>query len=238
MNYCTEVHINGGEPPYFPPIDVWRGHRSYSMNTGQRCHATELLRETAPDRTSCQENSIYFLGHNTMHFLALCPKHWLQLRDILSGELRYADTDDHWLIREVIDALGHRLHEQAREEYAAQDLADQRARLLKRDASVLAANLIQGSVVYFIQAGKRGPIKIGVATNVRKRLDALQTGSPYRLRLRATVPGDLYTEGAYHRMFSEHRMSGEWFKPVAPILQEIKSIRAIAKKGETDGALF
>ena len=117
-------------------------------------------------------------------------------------------------------------------------MAEQRERLRKRDASVLAANLILGSVVYFIQSGKRGPIKIGVATNVRKRLDALQTGSPYRLRLRATVPGDLYTEGVYHRMFSEHRMAGECFKPATPILQEIKAIRAIAAKGEKDGALF
>lgn len=67
-------------------------------------------------------------------------------------------------------------------------------------------------VVYFIQAGQHGPIKIGVASNVRKRLAALQTGHHTSLRIIGTVPGDAALERELHQRFAAHRIRGEWFK--------------------------
>ena len=46
-------------------------------------------------------------------------------------------------------------------------------------------------MIYFIQAGEHGPVKIGVAQNPSARLAALQTGSPTPLRLMA----QLHAEG-------------------------------------------
>lgn len=66
--------------------------------------------------------------------------------------------------------------------------------------------------VYFIQAGKNGPIKIGWTTSLEERIDALQTGCPFRLRVLAAIEGTKQDEAAYHRQFAEHRMRGEWFK--------------------------
>lgn len=42
--------------------------------------------------------------------------------------------------------------------------------------------------VYIVQAGERGPIKIGSAGNVQKRLSGLQTGHYEELHLVAAIP--------------------------------------------------
>lgn len=70
------------------------------------------------------------------------------------------------------------------------------------------------SFVYFIATrpprGKK--IKIGFATNVHKRLKALQTSSPVKLQLVLSFPGTRQDEQALHKRFAEHRMEGEWFR--------------------------
>lgn len=61
------------------------------------------------------------------------------------------------------------------------------------------------------------PIKIGVTTNLAKRLATLQTGCPWRLQ----VMGVTYRPDAYqmerwlHEHFGEYRIrsDGEWFLP-------------------------
>lgn len=79
--------------------------------------------------------------------------------------------------------------------------------------------------IYFV-GSEAGPIKIGIATNVQSRLAALQTGSPVRLSLLASVEGDLSREYLYHSIFHKHRLHGEWFEPAQPILDEIAAIGA------------
>jgi hypothetical protein len=67
--------------------------------------------------------------------------------------------------------------------------------------------------VYFIQAGSDGPIKIGWASVVGKRLTALQTSHWEELTLLATIPcSDKSEEGRIHSMFAQERMRGEWFR--------------------------
>ena len=67
------------------------------------------------------------------------------------------------------------------------------------------------SHVYFIQSHQGGPIKIGLARDVRLRLAALQTAHPYRLRVIGTIRGGRNVERRVHDSLSQRRMSGEWF---------------------------
>jgi hypothetical protein len=71
-----------------------------------------------------------------------------------------------------------------------------------------------GPVVYVIRGGDF--VKIGVATNLKKRLDILRTGSPFELIVLGTfsvadkeAACDL--ELSLHHMFLAHHVRGEWF---------------------------
>ena len=73
--------------------------------------------------------------------------------------------------------------------------------------------------LYFIQCGDvDGPVKIGVATNLTKRLSMLQVGNPVKLRLVAALslwkgkaPGELaHTERYLHRELRSVRVRGEF----------------------------
>jgi len=80
--------------------------------------------------------------------------------------------------------------------------------------------------VYFIQSGDSGPIKIGVAYNVKQRIAGLQTANPNKLNLLATIKNKnaLKVESDLHEKFKEHRLQGEWFKPVTSLLSYIKQL--------------
>lgn len=84
-------------------------------------------------------------------------------------------------------------------------------------------------VVYFIGFGERGPIKIGYASNVRRRLHCLQTAYVGRLRLLGKVHGSapamLALEAELHAKFAHLRLRGEWFSDGDDLLAYIKEIR-------------
>lgn len=65
--------------------------------------------------------------------------------------------------------------------------------------------------VYLIRQGVTGPVKIGVANDVVKRLRQLQTNQPIALRLIRVLEGDRDAEVALHRRFHSLRLNGEWF---------------------------
>lgn len=75
-------------------------------------------------------------------------------------------------------------------------------------------------VVYFVQMGDDGPIKIGYTQRdkIKARLSVLQTGSPYGLHLRRLITATRETEAAAHRFFSDLRIRGEWFCPDPDLL--------------------
>ena len=67
-------------------------------------------------------------------------------------------------------------------------------------------------MIYFIQAGRLGPIKIGHTNNgVEERLKELQTGSPDKLILIGIIEGDVKKEQELHKRFKNYRVRGEWF---------------------------
>jgi hypothetical protein len=70
--------------------------------------------------------------------------------------------------------------------------------------------------VYFVQAGLKGPIKIGMARSVSKRLETMQTGNAYKLHVLALIPCQTKMQAAeiekrLHRLFFKQRIRGEWF---------------------------
>lgn len=81
-------------------------------------------------------------------------------------------------------------------------------------------------VVYFIQMGDDGPIKIGLTNrSVKQRVADLQTGSPWPLHILAILPvKSPLDEYAIHRHFRDLRMCGEWFLPEFELFRFIRRI--------------
>jgi hypothetical protein len=77
--------------------------------------------------------------------------------------------------------------------------------------------------VYFIKQADTRHIKIGRATDPKRRLAGLQTGSSFELSLLGVfkeVPGRL--EGDFHSQFESVHLRGEWFVEEGPLEEFIK----------------
>lgn len=68
-------------------------------------------------------------------------------------------------------------------------------------------------MVYFMQQGETGPIKIGVSDHPQSRRRRLQTGSPHELKVIQTffAPDDSALESGLHKdpILREGRIEGE-----------------------------
>jgi T5orf172 domain. len=71
--------------------------------------------------------------------------------------------------------------------------------------------------VYFIKGGDS--VKIGMANDVRRRLNDLQVGSPIELQLIGIMLGGRTVELRLHERFKAHRLNGEWFR-LSPELEQ------------------
>ena len=80
------------------------------------------------------------------------------------------------------------------------------------------------TLIYFIQAGDDGPIKIGITTCLKRRLAQLQKTSHRALRVLTTMPGDREIEKVLHEGFAICRLCGEWFEPHGALLEFIKDL--------------
>lgn len=90
---------------------------------------------------------------------------------------------------------------------------------------IVASGAAPNEVVYFIQRGDGGPIKIGRTAYLDKRIAALQIGCAEKLTLLAQIPAtQSHTERAIHKRFRPHRQEGEWFSPVPELLRFISEL--------------
>jgi hypothetical protein len=87
-------------------------------------------------------------------------------------------------------------------------------------------------LVYFVQAGEGGPIKIGFSNHLKKRLENFEVCSPYELKVLYVLPGGSADEGDLHRRFAmfqivlpDGRVKKEWFQPADELLQFIELMR-------------
>jgi hypothetical protein len=80
--------------------------------------------------------------------------------------------------------------------------------------------------VYFIQAGDQyGPIKIGTAVNVTKRLESLQTANAEELRVLAFFEANPAIEGVLHGHFRDEHIRGEWFGSAPELSEFVRRVR-------------
>lgn len=83
---------------------------------------------------------------------------------------------------------------------------------------------------YLIKAEGSPLVKIGFASNPKKRLASLQTGQPMTLSLLWSTPGNY--EDALHEAFADRRVRGEWFDleaigdPVAVVQAVVAGLEA------------
>ena len=82
-------------------------------------------------------------------------------------------------------------------------------------------------MIYFIQAGEGGPVKIGHGEDPEARRKALQTGNPAELRIIGTHPGGAREEEMVHAALAEWRIRGEWFEPDEVVLSAAKHLDEI-----------
>ncbi len=80
-------------------------------------------------------------------------------------------------------------------------------------------------MIYFLQQGKDGPVKVGKSVDPHARIRSLQTGSSEPLRVLAFAPGDERRESEIHRRLKPHRIRGEWYQPSPDVFALIAEIQ-------------
>lgn len=84
--------------------------------------------------------------------------------------------------------------------------------------------LMSVSVVYFILAVQLAAIKIGVTTDLLKRVAALQHACPDELRVLFVLPGGRKEEQAWHERFRAQHIRGEWFRFEADLFEYVTQV--------------
>lgn len=67
-------------------------------------------------------------------------------------------------------------------------------------------------IVYFLANLSADTVKIGFTTNIKKRVDVLQTGNHNRLEVCATLSAPPSVERFIHEAVSDYRVFLEWFE--------------------------
>jgi len=75
--------------------------------------------------------------------------------------------------------------------------------------------------LYFFRSDN-GRVKIGRSVNVKARLNAVRCSSPVGVMLWAVLEGHGWEECAWHAVFRDHRINGEWFKWNAAISRAVR----------------
>lgn len=86
------------------------------------------------------------------------------------------------------------------------------------------AGAVDVDLVYFVRAKAAGRIKIGYTSNLRARMDMLQTGCPEPLELFGTAIGGRKLERQIHEALAEFRLDGEWFRDTQGVVSYISSL--------------
>jgi hypothetical protein len=75
--------------------------------------------------------------------------------------------------------------------------------------------------VYMIQAGKDGPVKIGVGYNPKARLAGMQTSHYETLTIIRLLDGGIGEERILHDRYASLRIRGEWFRFCPTMLGDV-----------------
>lgn len=91
--------------------------------------------------------------------------------------------------------------------------------------------------LYVIRRADVREIKIGVTRYPKKRLQCLQVGSARPLELLVAVRVFPQSEGAVHRHFAAHRISGEWFHECPEIMEWVARLQAVSETADPRRAI-
>lgn len=80
-------------------------------------------------------------------------------------------------------------------------------------------------MVYFIQAGDNGPIKIGTSSVPEMHIDRLQQGNHEELRLIAEIPGERSLEKKVRADLKAFELGRKWFHATDEVLNYIEKIQ-------------
>ena len=80
-------------------------------------------------------------------------------------------------------------------------------------------------VVYFIRAGKDGPVKVGWSSDLKSRFRNIAQGLPDIAVLEVTIPGGRKLEKRIHWALHQSHRRLEWFNPT----DEVRGLIIIAK---------
>lgn len=86
------------------------------------------------------------------------------------------------------------------------------------------------SLVYLVGCEETQWVKIGTTTNLERRLQTLQTGSPAVLSILWTHPGSYAEERRLHAHFAAQRRAGEWFDLGSDPVSAVKAAMPKATK--------
>lgn len=98
----------------------------------------------------------------------------------------------------------------------------------RRAKELLTGGSMTAGFVYFIQCnGPTGPVKIGRATHVERRFNAIQCDNPYPVELLAKMASDdmARDEALLHERFADSHIRGEWFEPHEDLLKLARQAR-------------
>jgi hypothetical protein len=90
------------------------------------------------------------------------------------------------------------------------------------DAPLTVTAQAAEELVYFAEGVGLDRIKIGVTTNVPRRVATIDAHSPVPVRLLGVEGDGRAREAALHREFARFRVRGEWFEAVTPLRQHIE----------------
>ena len=82
-------------------------------------------------------------------------------------------------------------------------------------------------MVYFIQAGVNGPIKIGASTVPQIHLDRLQQGNHEELKIVAEIPGEQNLEKKVRADLKAFERGRKWFNPTDEVLDYIEKMQLV-----------
>lgn len=77
-------------------------------------------------------------------------------------------------------------------------------------------------MIYFIQHGASGPVKIGYSRKPAKRISAIAIACPDPIAILGVVEGSHSLEQRMHKALRAHRHRGEWFRPDEAVLTFIQ----------------
>ena len=82
-------------------------------------------------------------------------------------------------------------------------------------------------MVYFIQAGANGPIKIGASTVPQIHLDRLQQGNHEALKIVAEIPGERNLEKKVQADLKAFERGRKWFEATDEVLDYIEKVQLV-----------